>query len=77
MPTYPLPAGAIPAELPQRVPLQIVAPNTEPPDGDGWPHEVKHDGHRLLAIIAGDDLRLASRKMGTTAHAVPRALPGG
>jgi hypothetical protein len=48
MPTYPLPAGVIPAELPQRGPLQIVAPIPAPPDGEGWLHEVKHDGHRLL-----------------------------
>jgi DNA ligase D-like protein (predicted ligase) len=61
MPTYPLPSGLIPDELPQRVRLQIVAPSAEPPDGDGWLHEVKHDGHRLLAIVAGDELQLISR----------------
>ena len=61
MPTYPLPAGVIPAELPQRVPLQIVAPSAEPPDGEGWLHEIKHDGHRLVAIGAGVELRLISR----------------
>jgi ATP-dependent DNA ligase len=24
-------------------------------------HEIKHDGHRLLAIVAGDDVKLISR----------------
>jgi ATP-dependent DNA ligase len=53
MPKFNVPrAGAVPADLPERVPFQIVAPSAEPPDGKGWLHEVKHDGHRLLAIIA-------------------------
>jgi hypothetical protein len=60
-PTFPFPAGAVPADLLQRVPLQIVAPIPEPPDGEGWPHEIKHDGHRLLATISGDGLKLVSR----------------
>src|SRR5207237_3178119 len=35
----------------------------EPPDGEGWLHEIKHDGHRLAAIIPGKaaPLRLLSR----------------
>jgi bifunctional non-homologous end joining protein LigD len=31
------------------------------PEGDGWLHEIKHDGYRLLAIAAGDDLKLIGR----------------
>jgi hypothetical protein len=58
MPTFPFPAGAVPADIFQRVPLQIVAPSAEPPDGEGWLHEIKHDGDRLLAIVAGGELRL-------------------
>ena len=42
-------------------PAPIVSPCAEPPDGEGWPHEIKHDGHCLLAIIAGGELRLISR----------------
>jgi bifunctional non-homologous end joining protein LigD len=61
MPIYPLPSGVIPDELPQRVRLQIVATSVAPPDGEGWLHEVKHDGHRLLAIVTGDSVRLISR----------------
>ena len=52
---------AAPAEIPCRVPLQIVSPCAEPPHGHGWVHEINHDGHRLLAIIAGGELRLISR----------------
>jgi bifunctional non-homologous end joining protein LigD len=61
MPTFPFPAGAVPADLFQRVPLQIVSPSAQPPDGEGWLHEVKHDGHRLLAIVSGGDIKLLSR----------------
>lgn len=32
-----------------------------PPDGDQWLHEVKWDGYRLLAAIAGGEVRLWSR----------------
>jgi bifunctional non-homologous end joining protein LigD len=49
------------AEIPTRIPFQIVASSTEPPDSRDWLHEVKHDGHRLLAIVADDALRLISR----------------
>jgi bifunctional non-homologous end joining protein LigD len=61
MPTFPLPAWAIPAELPQRVRLQIVASSAQPPDGEGWLHEIKHDGHRLLAIVSAGEVKLISR----------------
>jgi bifunctional non-homologous end joining protein LigD len=55
------PSAAVPAEIPRPVRLQIVAPSTAPPDGDGWLHEVKYDGHRLLAIIRSNKLHLLSR----------------
>jgi len=61
MPTFPLPAGVIPAELPQSVQLQIVQPCLAPPDGEGWLHEIKHDGHRLLAIVSAGEVKLISR----------------
>jgi ATP-dependent DNA ligase len=46
---------------PYRLPFQIVTSCPAPPDGEGWLHEIKHDGHRLLAIVDGDDLKLISR----------------
>lgn len=50
------------ARLPSRVELALVSPSAEPPAGDGWMHEVKHDGHRLVAILDGrGGLRLTSR----------------
>ena len=61
MPNIALPPAATPAESPSEVRLQIVSHCAEPPAGDGWLHEVKHDGHRLVAIIAGERLKLVSR----------------
>jgi bifunctional non-homologous end joining protein LigD len=49
-----LPPGAVPANLPADVRLQIVTACQRPPSGDGWLHEIKHDGHRLVAILPGD-----------------------
>src|ERR1041385_1101040 len=57
-----LPIGAIPAGVPRDVRLQIVTPCKRPPSGDGWLHEIKHDGNRLVAILWGDgQLMLLSR----------------
>jgi bifunctional non-homologous end joining protein LigD len=51
MPNLALPEGASLAAQPTSVRLQIVMPSPAPPDGEGWLHEIKHDGHRLVAII--------------------------
>jgi bifunctional non-homologous end joining protein LigD len=56
------PSRALKAPLPTHVRLQIVGSAAEPPAGDGWLHEIKHDGHRLVAIVDGKGvLRLLSR----------------
>lgn len=34
---------------------------TSPPDGDGWLHEMKFDGYRVLARASGKTVRLVSR----------------
>jgi bifunctional non-homologous end joining protein LigD len=47
--------------MPGEVRLQIVSGCAEPPPGEGWLHEIKHDGHRLLASVAGERLQLISR----------------
>jgi len=40
-----LPAAAVPASVPADIRLQIVSACAAPPDGKGWLHEIKHDGH--------------------------------
>jgi hypothetical protein len=48
MPKFALSPSAAPADVPRDVRLQIVSSCAEPPSGDGWLHEIKHDGHRLV-----------------------------
>jgi bifunctional non-homologous end joining protein LigD len=61
MQKFRFPRAAIAAEVPRHVRLQIVTPSAEPPAGEGWLHEIKHDGHRLVAIVNGEALTLLSR----------------
>ena len=61
MPNIALPPAATPADLPGEIRLQIVSHSAAPPAGGGWLHEIKHDGHRLVAIAAGERLKLVSR----------------
>jgi ATP-dependent DNA ligase len=50
----PLPRlGFVPPCLPTKAP--------QPPTGDAWVHEIKHDGFRVLARKDGDRVRLSSR----------------
>jgi bifunctional non-homologous end joining protein LigD len=46
----PLPASFIPPCLPTKAP--------QPPTGDTWVHEIKHDGFRVIARKDGDRVRL-------------------
>jgi bifunctional non-homologous end joining protein LigD len=48
--------------LPSRVAFQLATSAREPPVGDGWLYEIKHDGHRLAVIADGSGgVRLVSR----------------
>jgi bifunctional non-homologous end joining protein LigD len=49
----PLPRGFVPPCLPTKA--------AEPPSGDVWLHEIKHDGFRVIARKDGDRVRLYSR----------------
>ena len=41
--------------LPKFIAPQVPILSAEPPEGDGWIHEIKHDGFRtLLRIDRGD-----------------------
>jgi ATP-dependent DNA ligase len=55
MPLHPraLPAGFIAPCLPTSAP--------QPPSGDDWLHEIKHDGFRVIARKSGERVRLYSR----------------
>jgi hypothetical protein len=49
----PLPRGFVPPCLPTKAP--------QPPSGDIWVHEIKHDGFRVIARKDGERVRLYSR----------------
>ncbi len=40
---------------------QLATPARQAPDGTGWLHEIKYDGYRTLAVIAGDGVTLLTR----------------
>jgi DNA ligase D-like protein (predicted ligase)/DNA ligase D-like protein (predicted 3'-phosphoesterase) len=46
---------------PRFVPPQLATPEKAAPDGDDWLHEIKFDGYRVLAAVAGDDFRIYTR----------------
>jgi bifunctional non-homologous end joining protein LigD len=48
-----LPHGFVPPCLPTKA--------SQPPSGDAWLHEIKHDGFRVIARKDGDRVRLYSR----------------
>jgi bifunctional non-homologous end joining protein LigD len=41
-----------------RVTPQLCRAATEPPGGSGWIHEIKQDGHRIIATIEKGRVRL-------------------
>lgn len=47
------------------------APGSTPPAGDGWVHEVKWDGMRVLADVADGRLRLSSRTLADVTSTFP------
>ena len=64
MPNLRLPSAAVPSRPPARIRLAVVSPAAQPPDGLGWLHEIKHDGHRLVVTLDGlGGLKLISRNV--------------
>jgi bifunctional non-homologous end joining protein LigD len=47
--------------LPPRLPPQLLAVAKAPPQGEGWLHEVKYDGYRLLCRLEHGRARLFTR----------------
>lgn len=56
-----MPDGAVPAAMPRALRLQLATDADEPPAGEGWLHEIKFDGYRLLAFCDGRRTRLVTR----------------
>jgi hypothetical protein len=53
MPKFELPKAAARAELSAEMRFLVASASVEPPTGSDWLHEIKHDGHRLLAVTDG------------------------
>jgi bifunctional non-homologous end joining protein LigD len=49
------------SEPPEELPLQLATLVAQPPDGEGYLHEIKLDGYRLLARVADGRVRLLTR----------------
>lgn len=54
-------AGAREAPLPESAPLQLATPVEVVPAGEGWFHEPKLDGYRLLCRVEGGEVALTTR----------------
>src|SRR3974377_795467 len=51
----------------------LPSPANRPPSGDGWIHEIKHDGFRIMARREGAGVRLLTRNGYDFAHRFPVA----
>jgi bifunctional non-homologous end joining protein LigD len=49
------------AVLPPFVAPQLAFLKDQPPEGANWIHEIKYDGYRVIAAVAGDEARLYTR----------------
>jgi bifunctional non-homologous end joining protein LigD len=62
MAKFEVPKEAVRTELPAEIRFLVSSSAAEPPAGLDWLHEIKHDGHRLLAVTDGcGSLTLRSR----------------
>src|SRR5688572_3868744 len=50
-----------PSRCPKFIAPQVPILSAQPPEGDGWIHEIKHDGLRTLLRIDRDNIRAFTR----------------
>jgi bifunctional non-homologous end joining protein LigD len=55
-------AGGKSARAPGFIAPQLATLVEGPPPGDDWLHEIKYDGYRVIASVAGDQVRIYTRK---------------
>jgi bifunctional non-homologous end joining protein LigD len=46
-------SAAVRSALPSYIRVAVVSPAARPPEGNGWLHEIKYDGHRIVAVLEG------------------------
>jgi len=54
-------SGARKVKMPDEIAPQLALLVDDPPDGDGWLHEIKFDGYRMLCRVDGGKCRMFSR----------------
>jgi bifunctional non-homologous end joining protein LigD len=57
---------------PKFVAPQLATLDTAPPEGDGWLHEVKFDGYRIITVIKGGKVQLWTRNQKNWTHKYQR-----
>ncbi|MEO6927768.1 MAG: non-homologous end-joining DNA ligase [Casimicrobiaceae bacterium] len=65
-----VPAGARRAKLPATLLPMLATLVKAAPSGDGWLHEIKYDGYRMLARVEGGRARIYSRSGKEWTHAL-------
>jgi bifunctional non-homologous end joining protein LigD len=68
--------GARRASQPDRFRPQLATLAAAPPLGEGWLHEIKYDGYRLLAMLGGGRVRLLTRRGQDWTDRFPRLASG-
>lgn len=53
--------GAVPRACPEWIAPQLASLVTEVPTGEGWLHEMKYDGYRIVGLVQKGRVRLFSR----------------
>ncbi len=53
---------SVPSRLPETVDVELAAPVETVPSGEGWIHEIKYDGYRIVARVSGGRATLMSRR---------------
>jgi len=53
--------GARKSKLPEEISPELATLVDSPPSGDGWLHEVKFDGYRLISVLDGGKVRILTR----------------
>ncbi len=66
-----MPAGARRAKLPAQLAPMLATLVKETPSGEGWLHEIKYDGYRMLSRIERGKVRIQSRNGKDWTSALP------
>ena len=61
-----------PRVAPRFVAPQLAVLESAPPDGEGWLHEIKFDGYRIIAVIKGGKIKLFTRSQKDWTHRYAR-----